>query len=224
MSFKELSVMWATYEFETFTIQWGKCFKRTVRNKNKRESDILFLLHSNKSSQKKQTSVGHSKIHKGSACIKDGEWYLVQMHRGNERKGSRCCSQVWIFTETFLIIAHWRRTTKYQKLFQGNKRKNSDLIPALDFIVEIDKKSLLHIKYWIRSAIPMVYMSWHEDTEWLSLPGEGRENYAERMALESCIHQEGKSKQWHSKHLEHLGHQAWSWSNPRLHKELFIIY
>lgn len=145
-------------------------------------------------------------MNKDSACTRKGRVVCCaeralcrESHVQGQWTASWCHSRVWMLVETFIIITHWRSTAKYQELFIGNNRINSDLIPALEFMAETEGKPHV-VQNQCNSTSVHVLPREHKDSGWLTLPGEGRESCAQRQGPMSAegVTRKGRRRQWHS--------------------------
>lgn len=94
---------------------------------------------------------------------------------------SRDHSRVWVLVETSSIIMQRRSTGKYQEPFRGDHRINSDIVPALEFMAETERKPHAVQDQEYNSTSVHVLPRKHKDSGWLILPGEGRESCAQRQ-------------------------------------------
>lgn len=69
-----------------------------------------------------------------------------------------------MLVETFIIITHGRSPANYQELFIENNRINSDLIPALEFMTETERKPHVVQNQKCNSTSVHVLPREHEDS------------------------------------------------------------
>lgn len=173
MSFKGLSVKWGK-PFRTLTIQCGKCWESS-------EKEVVPFSLSEEASPEKGTFSWALRDEWGSACTRKGGGVVPPAERAISRSNGKhhvWMSVCWTFPHYHTLREHHWVSGTFPE--EQKDQLRPDPCPG--------------VQGWIRKQVTCAHvvqnrkcnsrsvheLPWkHKDTEWLHLPGEGRESCVE---------------------------------------------